>query len=237
MILGKIDKLIRFTMNSGISNADFCKFLALETFAHLRPTSFYAAKITDDGCISPLGSFGVSAHVISRWGSITLSDDVPFADAVKSDTLILLNSGKSLKEYPNFVIHDETPRKWDSFLVCPVVPHGIISLMLDSTPKLDQHLELFLRTVGSIVMQHFNSGQYKLSKDDHRCDNKHVKKSEVLTNRQVSIMHLIEKGLTNPEIAEQIGYSQSLVRQETMAIYSRLNVSGRKELIERESNK
>ena len=237
MLLGQIEKLIRFTMNSGISNADFCKFLALETFAHLRPSSFYTAKITDDGCISPLGSFGISAHVISRWGKISLSDHVPFADAVKSDTLILLNSSKSLMEYPNFVNHDETPQKWDSFLVCPVVPHGIISLTLDSTPELDQHLELFLRTVGSIVMQYFNSCGCKLSKDDHRRDNKHVKKSGVLTNRQVLIMHLIEKGLTNPEIAEQIGYSQSLVRQETMAIYSRLNVSGRKELIERESNK
>jgi DNA-binding NarL/FixJ family response regulator len=46
----------------------------------------------------------------------------------------------------------------------------------------------------------------------------------------------MEKGFTNPAIAAEIGYSESLVRQETMAIYSLLDISGRKELLERKPN-
>jgi len=43
---------------------------------------------------------------------------------------------------------------------------------------------------------------------------------------------LIEDGYTNIAIANEIGYSESLVKQETMTIYSILNISGRKALRE-----
>ena len=40
------------------------------------------------------------------------------------------------------------------------------------------------------------------------------------------------KGFTNAQIAAEIGYSESLVRQETIQIFRILGVSGRKEIIE-----
>ena len=49
--------------------------------------------------------------------------------------------------------------------------------------------------------------------------------------RQMLIKKLIENGYTNIAIANEIGYSESLVKQETMAIYSALNIAGRKELL------
>jgi DNA-binding NarL/FixJ family response regulator len=42
---------------------------------------------------------------------------------------------------------------------------------------------------------------------------------------------MLSKGATNSEIALEIGYSESLIRQETIEIYRTLGVSGRKELI------
>jgi DNA-binding NarL/FixJ family response regulator len=44
-------------------------------------------------------------------------------------------------------------------------------------------------------------------------------------------MNLLAKGFTNAQIAQEIGYSESLVRQETIAIYAALRVSGRREHI------
>jgi DNA-binding NarL/FixJ family response regulator len=41
----------------------------------------------------------------------------------------------------------------------------------------------------------------------------------------------MENGYTNIAIANEIGFSDSLVKQETMTIYSLLNISGRKELL------
>jgi DNA-binding NarL/FixJ family response regulator len=45
------------------------------------------------------------------------------------------------------------------------------------------------------------------------------------------IKKLMENGYTNIAISNEIGYSESLVKQETMAIFSILKVSGRKELL------
>jgi DNA-binding CsgD family transcriptional regulator len=51
-----------------------------------------------------------------------------------------------------------------------------------------------------------------------------------LTARQEKILELMREGLTNEDIATKIGYSPSLVKQETMLIFSKLGISGRKDL-------
>jgi len=52
-------------------------------------------------------------------------------------------------------------------------------------------------------------------------------KDRPLTKRQRTILTLIQEGLTNSQIAGEIGYSESLVRQETILIYAKLGVRGR----------
>ena len=51
-----------------------------------------------------------------------------------------------------------------------------------------------------------------------------------LTKRQTTILDLINQGKTNAMIAVQLGYSESLIRQETIIIYRKLGVGGRREL-------
>jgi DNA-binding NarL/FixJ family response regulator len=55
-------------------------------------------------------------------------------------------------------------------------------------------------------------------------------KSQSLSPREQRIIELIREGKTNPEIASLLGYSESLIRQETVSIYRKLGVSGRKEI-------
>lgn len=51
-----------------------------------------------------------------------------------------------------------------------------------------------------------------------------------LTERQSEILVLIKSAMTNSMIAERIGYSESLVRRETIIIYAKLGIRGRKDL-------
>lgn len=236
MLLSQVEKLIRYVMSPGISRADLCRFLVLETFAHTKTVAIYTAEITVDGYIAPIGTFGIPTQVVAGWGNISLSVDAPFTEAVKTNKVILLKRDESLEKYPSLANYEGIPQKWESYLVCPILPHGLIALTLDSTPKLDHQFDLFLRTVGAIVMHHFYNSQIRVEKNIHGNRTHSGKKLGALSERQVTIMHLMENGLSNPAIATQIGYSESLVRQETMAIFSTLNVSGRKELIERKSN-
>ena len=55
--------------------------------------------------------------------------------------------------------------------------------------------------------------------------------SELITLRQKKILKLIEAGLTNKEIAQQVHVSESLVRHETIRIYGLLNVEGRHQAV------
>jgi len=61
-----------------------------------------------------------------------------------------------------------------------------------------------------------------------------IEESEIqpLSDRQNTILGLLKEGYTNREIADVIGYSESLVRHETMIIYKKLRVEGRNELRE-----
>jgi DNA-binding NarL/FixJ family response regulator len=51
-----------------------------------------------------------------------------------------------------------------------------------------------------------------------------------LTERQSEILTLIKSAMTNSMIADRIGYSESLVRRETIIIYAKLGIRGRKDL-------
>lgn len=51
-----------------------------------------------------------------------------------------------------------------------------------------------------------------------------------LTTRQARILELIKENRTNASIASILGYSESLIRQETIIIYRKLGVDGRREL-------
>lgn len=54
--------------------------------------------------------------------------------------------------------------------------------------------------------------------------------SRVLTSRQTSIYERILQGKSNKEIASELSFSVSLIRQETMRIYEKLGVDGRQDL-------
>jgi DNA-binding CsgD family transcriptional regulator len=54
-----------------------------------------------------------------------------------------------------------------------------------------------------------------------------------LTGRQRRVLHLMAQGMTNSQIARVIAFSESTVRQDTIAIYRILSVKGRAEAIAR----
>ena len=57
--------------------------------------------------------------------------------------------------------------------------------------------------------------------------------SDQLTPRQVSILRGMVEGKTNHELANELGFSVSTIRHETMRIYQALSVSDRKEAAKR----
>ena len=232
MHLSSIENLIKYLMAPGITISEVCKYLVLNTFNKLNVSAAYAAIITKDGCISPIGAFGFPDEIVNSWGNIPLNINAPLTDAVKQDKLIILHQRDSLSRYPILKDYATIPQDWETYLVCPTLPYGLIAITLNDSPKMNRELEQFIKTVGYIVSLH-NHREKTASKGPRESRiQESLKGSGVLTERQKLIKNLIQKGFSNPQIASEIGYSESLVRQETMAIYSALDISGRKELLD-----
>ena len=219
-------------MTPEISISDVCKFLVLNVFTTIRASAVYAGEITKDGYIAPIGSFGLPEKTVTSWGNIPLTLHAPLTDSVKQNKIILLKRENAFEKYPALKSYEGIPEVWESYLVCPTLPHGLLALTLDSSPKLSREFEEFLRTVSALVTLHSQKNNLKLKTKGNGENKRNTDKNGALNERQLLIRNLMEKGFSNPQIAREIGYSESLVRQETMAIFATLKVSGRKELLE-----
>ena len=235
MYLEEVERLARYLMSPGLTIPDVCKFLVLETFASVKTSAIYAAEITQDGCIAPIGFFGLPKKVVEDWGNLPLTVDAPLTDAVKKNEIVLLLREEAFERYPVLITYDGIPEKWDSYLVCPILPYGVIALTLNSVPTINREFEKFIRAASSLAGLFFKGAEFRVEHFSRKNSPSRVRRTGVLTDRQLMIKALMEKGYSNPAIAAEIGYSESLVRQETMAIYSTLNISGRKDLLEGKS--
>ncbi len=236
MYLSTVQQLVRHLMTPEITISDVCKYLVLNIFTTIKASAVYAGEITKDGFIAPVGSFGLPEKTVTSWGNIPLTLKAPLTDAVKQDKIILLKREDTYEKYPALIGYEGIPEAWESYLVCPTLPHGLIALTLDSCPKLSREAEEFIRTVSSLVSLHHQKDKLKTRFKSNSESNRNSGKKSALNERQLMIKDLMEKGFTNPKIAAEIGYSESLVRQETMSIFSILNISGRKELLDRKQD-
>ena len=218
-------------MTPEVSISDVCKFLVLNIFTNMKASAVYAGEITREGFIAPVGSFGLPQATVNGWGNIPLALKAPLTDAVKQDKIILLKREDAIEKYPALSGFEGIPEAWETYLVCPTLPYGLIALTLDSSPKLSRETEEFLRTISSLVSLHHQKDKLKKRMKGNNVSNRSSGNNGALSERQTLIKKLMEKGFSNPQIAAEIGYSESLIRQETMAIYSILNISGRKELL------
>ena len=226
MYVKPISTLVEFFSHGYRSADDLCKFLIFETFQMFSPKSIFIGEIDSSGFINHKVSFGFEQRELDQWLRLSLGLDVPIAHAVTSNKCIIVNSPEDF--YGNYPVASElgaVDSNWKSCIAVPVLPHGVYFLILNIKPKKDNEFEHFLRAVGRLIMIYLNAGK------SNRVLAASSESSGELTSRQKIILSYLEKGFTNPQIAQEIGYSESLVRHETIEIYSKLNVSGRKELL------
>jgi DNA-binding CsgD family transcriptional regulator len=214
------------------SGEEIAKHLVLKSFAELSPTALYLAELSDDGYLTPVAAFGFDRVALASWGKFPLAMQIPITDAVRNDRCILIDSAEQLLlRYPVIGEMEDVSYDWASVLALPMLPFGVAFAVFSSVPTWDQELELYLRLVGSVVALHLIRQKSSKEIPEFSRRKTHKPSGVDLSNRQKVILEMLSKGATNSEIALEIGYSESLVRQETIEIYRSLGVSGRKELI------
>jgi DNA-binding CsgD family transcriptional regulator len=214
------------------SGEEIARHLVLKSFAELSPTALYIAELSDDGYVTPVAAFGFDRVALANWGKFPLAMQIPITEAVRNDRCILIDSAEELlRRYPIVGEMEDVSYDWASVLALPMLPFGVAFAVLGNTPTWDEELEHYLRLVGSVVALHLIRAKNSKEIPEFHRGRTSKPNGKDLSNRQKVILEMLSKGATNAEMALEIGYSESLIRQETIEIYRILGVSGRKELI------
>lgn len=236
MYLKRITGLAQFLSEGEKTSEELAKFLVLKTFSELSSTAVYLTEITSDGHLAPVAGFGYDKMVIAQWGRFPLSMHLPITESVRKDECIVVRSVEEFFEnYPLAKQIESVDINWKAIMTFPMLPYGVGVVTLQEQPNVTDDLIYFARAIGAMLSLHFikvpifdysksRSAKFKLTGE-----------SLDLTERQKVVHQLMMKGFTNAQIASELGYSESLIRQETIQIFRILGVSGRKEIIKAEA--
>jgi DNA-binding CsgD family transcriptional regulator len=215
---------------------ELCEFLAINVCPTGELSRVYIGRLDNDAVIRTENAFGYSLD--SNFMSITtpLELDRPMPDAMRKKKVIVLNRDEVLQNYRGYEPLD--PRSpWSSTAVIPNVSNYVFVFRLQCSIEQKEYALLYFRVVGAVLSFYdFDKAKTKQTARDKTTSllqdrSNLVKKGQPLTERQELIVDLIKKSKTNVQIAQMLGYSESLIRQETIIIYQKLGIEGRRELL------
>ena len=229
--MSKILELSDFVSDMHTNVDDISRFLVVRTLSEFEPIVFYVGWIHDGFELVKLTGFGYSREHEKHNTNIPLRARSPLTYSVTHNKLVLLHNNKAdLKEFSDLDSNDPRMSGWKTCLAWPINSHGGAIAFFNTEFKLSKISANFIMTIGSI------SGlAFKIAQDCNCNASKAIHKigmaNSLPTPRQEIIVKRLRSGLSNKAIAGELGYSESLIRQETIAIYKIFSVAGRKELM------
>lgn len=227
-----IGELIAYLQHENPGVNDLCQFGIMRTFNFLEPSSMFAARLDPDGSIRPIGQFGFSLEVMKSWERTHITDESPTTDALKTNNIVWVADKKNWEsDYPHLMKYgmDMTA---NTFVAWPITIAGsymsVLGLSLRKEMAPTPELVSFFETVGGIfALQLSKSMGNPINNEGESI----VALVNLFTRRQRDVLQFMADGLTNTQIASELGFSESTIRQETMRIYEILGATGRADAV------
>jgi DNA-binding CsgD family transcriptional regulator len=215
------------------------QFLVLDVFPQHDPRGALISAFDSQGSVHALGSFGLEQDVMRGLQHLSLWDRAPVVDSIREGQILVLVNGDAVQDhYPWLTEHEsllQATVAWPLMLGnqrlgavqlnfgAPLETEALLALGNDVMPVIALYVEM------SVYSQAHNGSAsangHMPTEAQHAAPNGNGQLSE----RQRLILRMLAQGMTNPQIASRIGFSDSTVRQETMAIYRHLGATGRRE--------
>jgi len=234
--LPEIRRLLEFQRTNGGSMQLLLDFIAEDTFKSFSPISVYAAIVRSNGAIFIPFHWGYNSHLAQGSAEPILDENTPGYDAYKNIRVV---EAGNYREYAFYRLDTAPlffPNGFESSLILPIPDYGVILMFSPEKIVVDETLENLLRCVGEIAslsIIHVDHGvKFEVDINDPE-----PLALLPLTPRQWAIKDAMLRGLTNGAIAREMNFSESLIRHETIRIYSKLGINGRKELFTMETQK
>jgi DNA-binding CsgD family transcriptional regulator len=200
-----------------------------------KPSRFYLGRSLNNFEVSYEMAMGFDTDFsqYSQYGGF-ISEELTKGHPAHHSLIFVDHSPEYKKIFKERVGIDEHP-KWKSSVLMQIIPSYFAAFSSEIHVGEDVDNVNYFNAIRSITAL-FLKGlvdslvrQNAVSEVSHQGDKKNIN-GQSLTERQALILKKIQSGETNISVAESLGYSESLIRQETITIYRKLGISGRKDL-------
>lgn len=230
--------------------ADVCRYLVLSVPWSTPPTGSVMLRCLDDGYLEVLGWFGYPREVVEAYRRMSLFDDVPLTQAARLRQPVALFSGQDVqRDYPDLVqdVMGTSAHTPGALIAVPMVsdlgtigvlgmsfpdaidPNGeTLPALTALSPLLGLYVEL--TTPPGPASPRPLTGRAPAEDDGQEASP--TLDGNGLSKRQLRVLSMLAKRMSNREIALALDYSVSTIRLDTMAIFRYLGVEGRREAVE-----
>jgi DNA-binding CsgD family transcriptional regulator len=232
--------------------SDFCQFLIMNVLAEHEPWGACIGNFRVDGSMEILGSFGMGEGLLAQYGRTPISDLPATGGTYLNGNQLILKPGTTSPDITSqsFQVMNSHGPNALALIESNNQLVGCVQILfmhpIDQSILVDKIGAISLVCRASLLMyraysrsqspslfpEPSHNGYHLVNGQAQQLDSSANQgfKSYLteLTARQLEILQYISLGLTNSSIARKIGFSESTVRQETIAIYRLLGVSDRK---------
>jgi len=212
-----------------LSLNDLCRVLVMQTFKDYGATQSFMFELHPDATYSLIAAYGVAPEFPNGHENMSLSATFPSATCIRTNSIVKTTKETVATEYPDTLSVPNQPL-YEHLTIFPLrkfgLPIGACSI-LSADEISSGNGEDFLELVALLVETRFSkSGQYREISIDRAI---YPNKSKVLTDREALIQIGMSKGFTNAQIAEELGFSHSTIRQDAILLFNKLGVSNRRD--------
>jgi DNA-binding CsgD family transcriptional regulator len=207
------------------------QFIALNACLSGHPSRFYLAEIKEDFELKTLASFGYRKDVTTALPVYNLLSNPILNQVLQSGEILIRDRKKTFRDAFTEMLASNDDMPWLSTVFLPLTPNFVATISTQVlVPDEDYYRDHFtmLKSILCLYIHHLHDGAHSEGRERFR--SKVIRLGDDLTERQKLILELIKSGMTNVSIADKMGYSESLIRQETIVIYQKLGINGRRDL-------
>lgn len=207
------------------------QFVALDTLFDFSTVAVFLNVVRVDGSVHIPAVYGVDPKLLALIPERFVTVDTPVNRSLRTGIIVECGDINTYQfagpDYQDALF----PAGFEFSFAWPIP--GVGSMVTFCSRRTDFTVDIleFLQIIGSILALDFSTKNFGGDFWKYQIDHAPAVKF-ALTSRQWTILMGMQQGKNNLEIAQALGKSESLVRQESVQIFRKLGVSGRREILE-----
>lgn len=214
---------------------DFCRALALDVLLEYGVVATYVARLDSDGKISMIGSYGYSQQRVEHTGRPSIWENMSITETIRSGKVMVFPTWQDyITRYPDKA-HLASPGL--AFVCLPLRVKGAragglgISFAdsIDNAGISNQLWEVFAAAGDVFLTKGWAAELIRrpVPTSDFGEDQKFA--AATLSEREILVLKQMALGKTNQQIARDLAFSESTIKQDTIRIFKALGVRTRKD--------